>query len=117
MSYDAVARNGLLHLYYMKLTSLILAILIVFLSGMPCDDSAVASANTQLHHDHGGGSAESDNCSPFCVCRCCQVPVVIPVPSLYTPLTVLNRYTKTSYYQGFYSNGINHSIWHPPQSV
>ncbi len=121
---NGIAQNYSLHLYRMKLISVILAVLMLYLSGMPCDDVEVADndgtvtyALAQDGHDHDGDSPESDGCSPFCVCHCCHTHIVIPNHPLTTSVAVHNNQDKPSYYQDFYPNGIIYAIWRPPQSA
>lgn len=102
--------------------SIILAALMLYLSGMPCDDVEVADndgtityTQTQYDHEHDGGSSESDGCSPFCVCHCCHTHIVIPHHPLTTSVAIHQSMDKSDYYQDFYPNGIIYAIWRPPQ--
>ena len=104
--------------------AIILATLMLYLSGMPCDDvevvnndGAITYTQTQQDHGHDGGSSGSDDCSPFCVCHCCHTHIVIPNHPLGTSVAVIQGQQKVDYYQDFYPNGIIYAIWRPPQSA
>ena len=108
----------------MKLMSIILAVLMLYLSGMPCDDVEVVDKNgteifalTHGNDNHNENSPESDGCSPFCVCNCCHTHIVIPHHPLTTSLAIHQSLDKPDYYQDFYPNGIIYAIWRPPQSA
>lgn len=121
---NTIAGNHSLHLQRMKLMSVILAALMLYLSGMPCDDLEVADNDgkitylpSQHTHDHDGGSSDSDGCSPFCVCHCCHTHIVIPNHSLGTFIAILQGQQKVDHYQDFYPSGIIYAIWKPPQTA
>lgn len=106
----------------MKLISVILAVLMLYLSGMPCDDVEVADndgvvsyAQAQDSHDHDGDLPESDGCSPFCACQCCHTHMVIPSHFSTASFVVYTHQDDSNYYQDFYPNGIIYAIWRPPQ--
>jgi len=108
----------------MKLMSIILAGLILSLLGMPCDDIEVIDNNgtenfvsTLDDHNHKGDSTESDGCSPFCICHCCQTNVDIPQHALAASVAIQLNQDKPSFFQGFYPNWIILGIWQPPQSI
>ncbi len=52
----------------MKLTSVILSIILIFTSLVPCTDDAncVDSKHAETEQNH-----KKDVCSPFCICACC----------------------------------------------
>lgn len=64
----------------MKIASVILAVLVTILTTIPCDSSCgelteiESQSHTQDDHDD---HSDADNCSPFCVCNCCQTNIVL----------------------------------------
>lgn len=105
----------------MKTFSIILAVLVLFLSGIPCDDlnqnndgELLVYSQSNSHDDHGDHQ-NSDACSPFCACQCCQSSAVPLNPILNAAITTYYIQKKPSYRQVFYPNGIIYSIWRPPQ--
>ena len=75
----------------MRITAIILSILIMVLSCIPCDDviaQTIRSSNkteqsqAPRQHDEPG---DLDLCSPFCHCACCAV-VSMVTPSHSIPL-------------------------------
>ena len=66
----------------MKATRIIFALYIIFLTTMPCVDilenCGLHQCDTVLcpQNSHSQEHNDIDNCSPFCVCNCCQVSVV-----------------------------------------
>ena len=70
----------------MRLTSLLMAMLILILSCLPCADvdamptpsvhSEITKSSQQQHQEHQG----KDMCSPFCHCACCSTFSVVNVP-------------------------------------
>lgn len=58
-----------------KILAIILALYILLLSGIPCDDIFFSSpsqpagiSQTSFSASHG----DTDHCSPFCTCQCCR---------------------------------------------
>lgn len=74
-----------------RLIASILAILVLVLSCIPCDDAGAAAHSTgsvtQVAEKSRNGSCpvegHADHCSPFCACACCTgatLPQVLGVP-------------------------------------
>ncbi len=69
----------------MRLLAVLLSLYILILTAYPCTDhteDVVDGHQTELavqehHHDHHDG--ESDTCSPFCQCVCCQIHIEEPL--------------------------------------
>jgi len=111
----------MLYLCQMKLMSAILAVLMICLSVIPCDDvEGAENCGTETHfhaqsnQDHDGHS-ESDGCSPFCVCQCCHTPVILSSYFARTSIFLNNTNIKLDHYQSFLPNSIIYAIWHPPK--
>jgi hypothetical protein len=86
----------------MRLTALILSLLILVLSCLPCADidampasvTGTVVATTTQHQQHQKQEEGRDLCSPFCHCSCCSVfsvlhiplriPVLVPLPVCIT---------------------------------
>jgi hypothetical protein len=69
----------------MKLLAVILALLIVILTVIPCHDVPQFQGSLNMseiahHPDMNGGHPDTDQCSPFCVCQCCQSNVLVMMP-------------------------------------
>lgn len=59
----------------MKLSATILALVVLVLSVMPCEDPEVLTgiAVEQVACDQCDGDGIGDLCSPFCDCHCCSI--------------------------------------------
>jgi len=84
----------------------------------PCMDGAIFIDNTHAdqtnHHDVPAGHDDADGCSPFCICACCSVTVILTAfhfesHPFYTPVQE-NIHTN----QGVTSTFFQH-IWSPPK--
>ena len=108
----------------MRLCSLFISLLILFLSCMPCTDKKTAEKADELvfsqhpseEHDHEHGEA-NDFCSPFCTCACCGASImVLTVPTVYPEKKVeFERAKITSLYQSVFISSYNFSFWQPPK--
>jgi hypothetical protein len=93
------------------------------LSGIACDDIETDDNGTATliltsdSHNHAGDIPESDGCSPFCVCQCCQTHFDIPVLALKAINVFQLSQDKSDLSGEFFPNGIIYSIWRPPQSA
>lgn len=109
-------------MYFCKIlnvTALILSVIILMLSCMPCTDGFKAMSGkakqeiAKTSHQQDSHS-KTDACSPFCSCSCCTSS---PVPQMMSELTLVKpQLTKKD--NPFYSSlikGILLSIWQPPQ--
>jgi hypothetical protein len=60
----------------MKLFSLILSFIVLVLTVNPCIDKPKEDSLLKteiIHHtDDGNNHNDTDHCSPFCICQCCQ---------------------------------------------
>lgn len=105
----------------MRLTSLILLSLILYLVAIPCND-AIADKETKLFpsliqtdQNHEKESHDDDYCSSFCVCNCCQTRNFVPYISVeVTPDTNVNK-RLSRFNKDHYPKEVTGSIWRPPQ--
>ena len=62
----------------MKIIAIILSVLFLSLSVVPCADAATDFEDgdliVQQHNDH---NASADLCSPFCQCQCCHNHIMV----------------------------------------
>lgn len=100
----------------MKIVAFILSIYILALNCSFCEDNSVINDEVKIeisqHSD--GGHNDSDLCSPFCQCHCCQIHATCfnkqdyPIASIYISTEVF-----------FHFNGIEkdfkNSILQPPK--
>ncbi len=64
----------------MKIASILLAVLVTILTTMPCDSACGELTEVESHfhsQDDHDDHSDADNCSPFCVCNCCQTNIVL----------------------------------------
>ena len=96
-----------------------LFMLVLLCSGFtPCADELLedccqeesSQAHQQEAEDH---EEEGDDCSPFCACACCQVPIVSLTPIVATsPSQITADFTFIPIEQGL---NPNFDIWQPPK--
>jgi len=96
----------------------------VLLSVQPCED-VLAQVDGQGHQSYSAAQieqssddADGDDCSPFCICSCCSMPVAsrhygLSVPK--TEQTISSRATAVIYKDPYQSNPLS-SIWQPPKA-
>ena len=101
----------------MKIIALILSIYILALNFTPCEDSKTFDDNkTELsqknnaNHNHN----ETDLCSPFCHCQCCQVHTADIGISTNEPLPV-SISSKIYFYIDNLGKDISSPILQPPR--
>lgn len=107
----------------MKSAAFILSIYILLLTTIPCADSGEkcqdVSGNcaiSQTHNfSHGHSEEKNDSCSPFCVCNCCHVSVLITSIIYFSKSTEVLENFMQSFYKEITSQ-YNCSIWQPPKA-
>ena len=106
----------------MKIFAIIFGIYFLGLTTMPCTDAFHDCQNktnnsfiTGQTNKHQPGS--SDNCSPFCLCSCCNATTTFKITDNKILLTVLPFLPKSitpvkdvNFVSEFYGN-----IWQPPK--
>lgn len=107
----------------MRITAVILSLLILILSCIPCGDAIAAQApfNTETSQkapiDKSEHSDHQDLCSPFCQCACCSTVSLLHPPVLLSHTII---FPDTPVYSGYLPEGeieISLPVWQPPQLV
>ena len=89
---------------------IILSLEFLFLSAIPCQDG-FASDRIEHESDH-----HQDECSPFCVCQCCHIPVIQEIIATeFKPHKPLSEYQ--SIYIPYSSNFVMKPHFHPPRRI
>jgi len=103
----------------MKFIALILSIYIFTLNLVPCEDSVVLDNKAQTEISQPAGDdhqhQDSDLCSPFCMCHCCQI-TVMQFQFPYTKLDLKNNFTQNFFYLNGIENHFSTSILQPPRA-
>lgn len=108
----------------MKLASLFLIAYVLFLSVQPCEDviaqfdSQGHSITASAHFDAPSDSETGDNCSPFCICSCCSIPVASMRLSVVSPTEnsgILDPSLSVDY-DSPYKRNSSTDIWQPPKA-
>jgi ABC-type nickel/cobalt efflux system permease component RcnA len=104
-----------------------MAFIVLFMAGMPCDDTVTAHDVDELmaydhnqdqsHHDHDHDSSDSDGCSPLCVCHCCHTHVVIPTESISLVYNAIKGKENHTFYKNSNEIAVFVGIWKPPQLI
>ena len=107
----------------MKWMSHILAVLMLALAILPCSDlegslhdGEVLLVHTDCDQDNHEGT-ESDGCSPFCTCQCCQIPIHCAGDAGVVNLFLPQSQEQLDVYLECYSDDFTLSFWRPPQHV
>ncbi len=102
----------------MKWLALLFGIYVFSLACMPCvdeiDHNCTNQSEQSAHQTSSQNHHQSSACSPFCVCVCCNVNVVVANYFVSTNPTVIQRKSYVPVYENIISN-YNHSIWQPPK--
>jgi hypothetical protein len=100
----------------MKFIAVILSVYVLSLTAMPCDDIYADNSNStsiELIDQSQFHSDESEVCSPFCFCNCCQT-LAQPISKAITEIKVVIHKLFVVYQKQDYTNPIT-LIWHPPK--
>ena len=101
----------------MKILSTILAILILSISLIPCDDAMLGYGDEKIHlaeqNGHNDDHNNKDNCSPFCMCDCCHSHVVV-CEKQQDNIIDIEKITLTPYSVNIYPL-YTFGFWRPPQ--
>ncbi|PXY39464.1 hypothetical protein DMB65_17595 [Flavobacterium cheongpyeongense] len=106
----------------MKLTWFLLAVYLISLSLLPCNDidDCTDFAKTELHKNHSRNKkteTQNDLCAPFCSCACCGVHGFQFQYQIYKEEKNLSFATKEQTVFYVYNNykTIYLGIWQPPK--
>jgi len=64
-----------------KILAIIISIITITFSALPCDDEAVIATQEYASISQGsdlGLNSHLDLCSPFCSCACCTISISVP---------------------------------------
>jgi hypothetical protein len=101
-----------------KYIAIILSILTITLSALPCDDELVNAdtesivLNSDSHDDHHDSG---DLCSPFCTCVCCANVVVEPVFDQELTVTDTHNTELNASYIFSFSRDFSNQVFQPPR--
>ena len=95
----------------MKFITLILSLLVMALTLVPCSDTPCDTEKTHTHEQH------DDQCTPFCTCVCCGAQTQVPqYPFTYSHSPIITYISLSlPQYNSTYTPGFHHSIWQPPK--
>jgi len=103
-----------------KLFATILAISIMYMSFLPCGDDLFADiCSAEVAHHHPPGESpddheDSDFCSPFCICSCCQTHIVTLDVALTADIISILIPIKKDAEPHMVSQEAVFECWHPP---
>jgi hypothetical protein len=102
----------------MKIFTILCSFFIFYLVTIPCVDEIIHIEKSMLENTtpqgHSCNHEDQDSCSPFCVCSCCGIVVVLTniifdsQPVFIQETEFLSIYTETS--SNFFQ-----SFWQPPK--
>jgi len=102
----------------MKFLAIILSVLTITLSAIPCDDEIVSNMGNIVTISAESPSEDfdlGDLCSPFCTCVCCATVVIEPIFSQEDSVQdAENSELNTSYIFSF-SRDFSNRIFQPPR--
>jgi len=103
----------------MKYIAIILSIITITMSALPCDDDLVVNygditviTSDSSSDDHDG---LSDLCSPFCTCACCSNIVIQPIFTQETLTAEISNSELNYSYIFSFSRDFSNRIFQPPR--
>ena len=104
----------------MKGITIILSLILLFLSIKPCSDRNNAGDQHQdeisVNHNHQNDS--DDSCPVTCICDCCGMSITSePLMSFNFEVITEIPTTVFSSYQSIYRFDFDSNIWQPPQLI
>jgi hypothetical protein len=104
----------------MKFLILLFNFYILALSILPCNDVDVCNENSDtkismLTTNNKDDHKQTENCTPFCICSCCAVPIIHQATN--TNEIVKQTYLSVQYpsLKIFYPSYSSVAIWQPPK--
>ncbi|MGV0846856.1 DUF6660 family protein [Empedobacter falsenii] len=102
----------------MKFIILIIALYVNVLSFVPCQDTNTNRTQVSMVHSEKDNSDHKDQCSPLCVCNCCQITIssmkftrLLKTPKVFDP----NTSKKIQFKKNTIQNQLYADIWQPPK--
>ncbi|WP_445731164.1 DUF6660 family protein [Mariniflexile sp.] len=102
----------------MKIIAVLLAVLTITLSALPCEDDAAAGLDnptTVTDNSHNENHNDFDACTPFCSCVCCANVVVKPLLQTSLSYSEITSKEATTYNISSFPNGNLPRIFQPPK--
>jgi hypothetical protein len=105
----------------MRFFTFILACYMLVLSIVPCCDAHTHNSSNnvlqELTQQYPHEDSCEDICSPFCICSCCSVTVVVPKVNMFSIEKIFMNPTekKITYTNMPFSFMFLHNIWQPPK--
>lgn len=102
----------------MKFLATTLALFILSLSALPCDDVSFENQNSETMSEvvNLDNHSHSDLCSPFCMCSCCSVSITEPLKHIeYVVYAEIPSKEVATFYNTSFSNNYYSKIYLPPQ--
>jgi len=99
-----------------KVLSIILLILMTSLSGFPCDDHHEDTGH-ETHSHSQNDNGDTDDCSPFCICQCCQTLALVASVDFDDLYVVFPDIDYNSFDEDINQYGQFSSIWNPPKKL
>lgn len=107
----------------MKFISVILSVIFLGLSFVPCADSmtpdrSLQKAATEAHHGGEDHHHHTDFCSPLCVCGCCGTTVAQLDPGTeFIIKTIGIRTSEKTIFRESLPSDLYYPIWEPPKII
>jgi hypothetical protein len=103
----------------MKLFTFLLAVMVLALSCIPCNDNELALDNNKAKAEISKSNQQkehnnSDSCSPFCICNCCTGFTNISANYRVT-IPVMLMIKKVAAHLPAATSNIALPVWQPPQ--
>ena len=103
----------------MKFLAFILSIYLLALNLAPCEDNIVLDGEVKTEISQAVGDEhqhqESDLCSPFCICQCCQISIThFIIPNIKFDLAYIS--TQDFFYLNGSEKDFTSSILQPPRA-
>lgn len=104
----------------MKFIAIVYSFLILYLVTVPCVDEIVHIEKSLLEQStpqgHPCNHDDHDACSPFCVCSCCGIVVILTDFVFFSQPVYIFKSEILSFYKEINSTFIQ-SFWQPPKLI
>jgi hypothetical protein len=104
----------------MKVTTIILSLIILALSTIPCSDGENSEDQYQdtISANHNHQNDTDDSCPMTCICNCCGMAITYePLADYNFNLRIKISTELVSTYQTNYRFDYRSNIWQPPQLI